>query len=57
MEIIIINYVLEHLDFSEEFLSTVSKGLEIFKSNFRQLLWRDKKKYFLAIDSWLEQVV
>lgn len=32
-------------------------GLEIFKSIFRQLLWRAKKKYFPAIESWLEQLV
>lgn len=33
------------------------RGLEIFKFNFRQLLWRAKKKYFPTIVSWLEQLV
>jgi hypothetical protein len=30
--------------------------LEIFKSTFRQLIWR-AKKYFPTIESWLEQIV
>lgn len=33
------------------------RGLEIFKFNFRQLLWRAKKKFFPHIVSWLEQLV
>jgi len=33
------------------------RGLEIFRSIFKQILWRTKKKYFLAIELWLEQVV
>lgn len=33
------------------------RGLEIFKLFFKQLLWRAKKKYFPAIELWLEQVV
>lgn len=33
------------------------RGLEIFKFNFKQLLWRAKKKYFPTIDSWIEQLV
>ena len=31
--------------------------LEIFRSTFKQLLWRAKKKYFPAIELWLEQAV
>jgi hypothetical protein len=30
---------------------------EIFKITFKQLLWRAKKSYFPAIESWIEQVV
>lgn len=33
------------------------RRFEIFKSIFGQLLWRAKRKYFPAIESWLEQVV
>jgi hypothetical protein len=33
------------------------RGLEIFKFNFKQLLWRAEKKYFPMIDSWIEQLV
>jgi hypothetical protein len=33
------------------------RGMEIFKFNFRQLLWRAKKKYFPHIVSWPEQFV
>ena len=31
------------------------RGLEIFRNIFKQLLWRTKKKYFPAIELWLEQ--
>lgn len=31
--------------------------LEIFRRSFGELLWRVKKKYFPAIELWLEQVV
>lgn len=37
--------------------SSSLRGLEIFKFNFRQLLWRAKKKYFPSIVLWLEQLV
>jgi hypothetical protein len=33
------------------------RWLEIFESIFGLLLWRANKKYFPAIESWLEQVV
>jgi hypothetical protein len=32
------------------------RGLDLFKLIFRELLWR-AKKYFLAIESWLEHAV
>jgi hypothetical protein len=31
--------------------------IEIFRLHFKQLLWRAKKKYFPAIELWLEQLV
>jgi hypothetical protein len=33
------------------------RGLEILRNFFKQLLWRMKKKYFPAIELWLEQNV
>ena len=32
------------------------RGLTVFKEIFRQLLWRAKKKYFPAIESWIDHL-